>query len=55
MDADKLMKIATLVNDLIGAKEPTAEELDYDDEAIQLYVDLHNLKTSLKSMGFWEY
>lgn len=51
MDWEKLRKIKKLIDELIGPNEPTDEELDYDDDAIQMYADLHNLKESMESMG----
>lgn len=52
MDREKLLKIKELIDELIGDNEPTDEELDYDDDAIQMYADLHNLKESMENMGF---
>ena len=52
MDFEKLRKIYSLIDELIGESEPTDEELDFDDDAIQMYADLHNLKESMENMGF---
>lgn len=51
MDLEKLRKIKELVDELIGENEPTDEELDYDDDAINMYAALHNLKESMECMG----
>lgn len=52
MDRENLIKIKELIDELIGENEPTDEELDYDDNAIQMYADLHNLKESMENYGF---
>ena len=51
MDWEKLIKINELVDELIGENEPTDEELDYDDDAIEVYAELHNLKEALENIG----
>ena len=51
MDWDNLKKIKKLVDELIGENEPTDEELDYDEDAIEVYVQLHNLKEALENIG----
>ena len=51
MDWEKLHKIKELIDELIGEDRPTDEELDYDDDAIAMYADLHNLKQSMERMG----
>ena len=51
MDRENLIKIKELIDELIGENEPTDEELDYDDNAIQMYADLHNLKESMENYG----
>lgn len=52
MDNQKLSQIAALIDNLIGDNEPSDEDLNYDDDAIQVYADLHNLKESLRKLGF---
>ena len=54
MDWEKLRKIKELIDEILGENEPTDEELDYDDDAIQVYADLHNLKESMERMGLLE-
>ena len=51
MDWENLKKIKALVDELIGENEPTDEELDYDDDAIEVYAELHNLKEALENIG----
>ena len=52
MDREKLNELKTLVDQLLGENEPSDEDLDFDDDAIQMYADLHNLKESMERMGF---
>ena len=52
MDREKLSQVKKLVDELIGENEPTDEELDYDDDAIEMYAELHNLKEAMERMGF---
>lgn len=52
MDWENLRKIKEFIDEVIGENEPTDEELNYDDDAIQMYADLHNLKESMERMGF---
>ena len=51
MDWKNLKKIKELIDELIGENEPTDEELDYDDDAIEVYAELHNLKEALENIG----
>ena len=51
MDRDKLRIIKTLLDEILMT-EPSDEELDYDDAAIDMYADLHNLKESMEQLGF---
>ena len=51
MDWEKLMKIKELIDELLGENEPTDEDLDYDDDAIDVYDELHNLKESMERIG----
>lgn len=37
--------------DKILENEPSDEELDYDEEAIGMYADMHNLKESIENFG----
>lgn len=50
MDERKLSAIKSLINSIL-ANEPTDEELNYDDNAIQMYTDLHSLKESMDNCG----
>ena len=52
MDREKLNELKTLVDQLIGENEPSDEDLDFDDDAIQMYADLHSLKESMERGGF---
>lgn len=51
MDWDNLKKIKELIDELIGENEPTDEELDYDEDTIEVYAELHNLKEALENIG----
>ena len=51
MDWEKLRKIKELIDELLGDNKPSDEELDYDDDAIEMYADLHNLKASMEQLG----
>lgn len=51
MDWEKLVKVKFLIDELIGENEPTDEELDYDDDAIEMYAELHNLKEAMERIG----
>lgn len=50
-DLSLLTKVKELIDQLIGENEPSDADLDYNDAAIQVYADLHNLKESMKNMG----
>ena len=52
MDAKYLTKIAELVDILVGDGCPTDEELDYDDDYINLYQTLDNLKSCFEDIGY---
>ena len=51
MDWEKLREIKVLVDEVLGVNEPTDEELNYDDDAIEMYADMHNLKESMERIG----
>lgn len=51
MDLENLKQIKTLIDGIIGENEPSDEDLDYDELAIQMYADLHNLKESMEDYG----
>ena len=51
MDWEKLKALKAILDDLIGDGEPTDEELDYDDDAIEVYAEMHNLKEAMENMG----
>lgn len=48
----KLGRLSRDVNDMLGPSEPSDEELDYDEDYINLYHDIHNLKESLAKLGY---
>lgn len=48
---ENLKKLATLLDELTGNNEPSNEELDYNDDYIKVYDDIHSLKKSLKNIG----
>lgn len=50
-DLPILTKVKELIDQLIGENEPSDADLDYNDAAIQVYADLHNLKESMENMG----
>ena len=49
-DGTKLQIVAELISDILDT-EPSDEELDYDDKAIAMYAELHNLKEAMSDMG----
>ena len=49
---EKIEKLAAVVNEIIGKDEPTHEELNYDEDYIYFYDNLHNLKKALKNLGY---
>ena len=50
-DRHKIMKVKELLEDMFGENEPTDEDLDYNDRAIQMYADMHNLYESICDYG----
>ncbi len=49
----KLIKIKELIDGIISeGNEPTDEELDFDDDAIEMYAEMHNLKEAMEKNGF---
>ena len=50
-DLPILTKIKELIDQLIGENEPSDADLDYNDAAIEVYADLHNLKAAMENMG----
>lgn len=52
MDRRELNKLKELLESLIGENEPTEEELDFDDNAIEMYAAMHNLKEAMEQCGF---
>ena len=44
--------LAAVLGELIGDNEPTDEELNYDDDYIELYNEMHNLKKALENVGY---
>jgi hypothetical protein len=51
-DRNKIACIASIINDVLDKSEPSDEELDYDDDAIALYDELHNTKQALEQCGY---
>ena len=51
MDREKLLTLKNLLTDLL-MNEPSDENLDYDDDAIAIYEELHNLKDAMENYGF---
>lgn len=51
MDMENLTKIKELIDEIIGENEPTDEELNYDDNWIEVYDELHNLKVAMENVG----
>lgn len=49
-DVSKLSILAEIVSDILET-EPSDEDLDNDDDAIEVYANLHNLKESLQQIG----
>ena len=49
-DRGRLMTVTEVIRDMLK-NEPSDEELDYDDDKIKLYEDLHNLKEDLEDFG----
>lgn len=51
MDMENLTKIKELIDEIIGENEVTDEELNYDDDWIEVYDELHNLKVAMENVG----
>ena len=49
-DRGKILTVTEVIRDMLK-NEPSDEELDYDDDKIKLYEDLHNLKEDLENLG----
>lgn len=47
-----LADLAEVLGKLIGDNELSDEELDYDDDYIELYNEMHNLKKALENVGY---
>lgn len=48
-----LADLAAVLGNFIGGKEqPTDEELDYDDDYIELYHAVYNLREALENVGY---
>lgn len=52
MDRENLVKLKALLDEILGDNEPTDEELDFDDKAIEMYAEMHNLKQAMEELGF---
>lgn len=55
MNKERLTELAIVLNSLLGENEPSDEELGFNDDLMELYDDLHNVKESLKKCGFWDF
>ena len=51
MQREKLKEIYELARDLL-LDEPTDEELDYDETAIEIYANLHNFVEAMEYAGY---
>lgn len=49
-DRTKIQMLATILSDIL-ANEPSDADLDYDDDNISLYDELHNLKNCFEQLG----
>lgn len=52
MDRANLLKISDIIDEMVGENWPTEDELNYDDDYIEIYQCLRNLKNALKNIGF---
>lgn len=51
MDREDLIALKVLLDKILW-REPTEEELDYDEDKIAMYANLHNLRDSMEKLGF---
>ena len=51
MDRAKLLELKNLLDELIGKDEPSDEELGFDDAAIDVYAEMHNLLEAINHFG----
>nr|DAK26677.1 MAG TPA: hypothetical protein [Caudoviricetes sp.] len=49
---DKFKILNQIINQLLEENEPTDEELNYDENLIAIYENLHNLRASLSYLNF---
>ena len=54
MDRDVLFELAELVGKILET-EPSDEDLDYNEDAIEVYASIHNLKEALKNIGIGDF
>ena len=52
MDREKISDLKDLLEDLLGDKEPSDEDLDFDEDAIEMYAAMHNLLEAIYECGF---
>jgi hypothetical protein len=52
MDREKLIALKALLDELLGENEPSDEELGFDDDAIEMYAEMHNLRKAMETLGF---
>lgn len=54
MDAEKIYKIKEMLEDIIGedgVNMPSDKELDYDDNAVDMYAAMHRLLIAINEFG----
>lgn len=52
MDKEKLVELKELLDELIGENEPSDEDLDFDEDAIEMYAAMHNLREAMEQCGY---
>ena len=52
MNREKLAQLKELLDEMLGNNEPSDEDLDFDEDAIEIYAEMHNLKEALEQYGF---
>ncbi len=53
-DIKKLEMLSAVLHDILGRNKPSDEDLSYDDNFIELYDNLNNVKASLHRIGLWD-
>lgn len=52
MDKEKIIALKNLLEELIGKNEPSDEDLDFDEDAIEMYAAMHDLMEAIEECGF---